>query len=75
MEKTSATQRSQDLQQIVAIKAHDPKPFKTFIKGFTPKEKKQFLKNLQSSCSHMITRHMRKMKEASQKMRESFKKN
>ena len=68
------TQSKPVLQQAQATKAHDPVPFKTFLKEFSPDERKQFLNNMTRHFTHMITRHMRKMKEASQRMRDSFQK-
>ncbi len=68
------TQSKPVLQQAQTIKACDPVPFKTFLNRFNEKQRKQFLNNMTRHFTHLITRHMRKMKEASQRIRESFKK-
>lgn len=46
--------------------------FENFLAHFTPKEKKLFWKNLSHYCSHAISRNMKKMKEASKKMKDAI---
>ncbi|QVL56797.1 MAG: hypothetical protein KFB93_05280 [Simkaniaceae bacterium] len=72
MTKVNQSPKAPHLQQIQAIQTRDPAPFKTFLAGFSPDERKQFLKNMTRHFGHIITRHMRKMKEANERMKESI---
>ena len=74
MEKVNQNLKPPHLQQTQTIPTRDPAPFKTFLSRFTKDERKQFLKNMTRHFTHIITRHMRKMKEANERMKESFQK-
>ncbi|MCP5506516.1 MAG: hypothetical protein H7A38_06505 [Chlamydiales bacterium] len=52
--------------------ARDPHPFKAFYSKFTKDEKKQFLDNMTRHFTLIITRHMRKMREANQRLKASI---
>lgn len=74
MEKVNQNQKTPHLQQTQTIPTRDPSLFKTFLSRFPQDARKQFLKNMTRHFTHIITRHMRKMKEANERMKESFQK-
>ncbi|MGE0197752.1 MAG: hypothetical protein AB7N99_04250 [Simkaniaceae bacterium] len=59
-------------QQITEKILPDPTPWQAFFKEFKPCERAQFLRNMQHHFSQMIWKHMRKSKEAMQKLKESY---
>ena len=66
--------KTTQVQQTETTPTRDPAPFKAFLSEFSKDQRKQFLKNMTRHFSHIITRQMRKMKEANERFRESFQK-